>query len=193
MSSLPLSVPPHLVGGPYGHGLRGGYYGNSAPVAGTALPVGYTSGSLAYPADPAVGRSFGFLQYGDLSQRVRQAPVVNGITWDDSNVLTVNHFHHGDHHHHHHQRQVHHFHDLHLMGTADETLDLRGTPQVATNVIAGDALPQLKLRPDTVGYSAFTDLQTQIASGPRLTGGGAYSGSYSGVAPLPTTRRHSLV
>eukprot|EP01012_Entosiphon_sulcatum_P034249 TRINITY_DN43415_c0_g1_i1.p1 TRINITY_DN43415_c0_g1~~TRINITY_DN43415_c0_g1_i1.p1 ORF type:complete len:168 (+),score=16.30 TRINITY_DN43415_c0_g1_i1:22-525(+) len=137
--------------------------------------------------DLGVGRSFGFLQYADLGLRQRQAPVVNGITWDDSKVLTVNHFHHGDHHHHHHQRQVHHFHDLHLMGTADETLDLRGTPQVQTSVIAGDAAPQLRLRPDTVGLNAFVDLNSQIGGA-----GPSYLDPRPLPSALPVTRRRSV-
>eukprot|EP01012_Entosiphon_sulcatum_P012704 TRINITY_DN1800_c0_g1_i1.p1 TRINITY_DN1800_c0_g1~~TRINITY_DN1800_c0_g1_i1.p1 ORF type:complete len:250 (-),score=44.78 TRINITY_DN1800_c0_g1_i1:169-918(-) len=188
----------------YGGAASGGRYGyahdaHAPPPAPIPAPGaeyyggragGYYSGDLAgsrqvQRLDGNAGNSFGFLRYADTSARQRTAPVVNELRWDDGTILSLNHYHHGDHHHHHHQRQVHHFHDLHLMGSADETLDLRGTPEVITNVIGTDAPPQLRLRPDDVGRNAFVDLQFQIANPPAPVGGRPYSpvGAYP---PPPT-------
>eukprot|EP01010_Urceolus_cornutus_P000233 NODE_1033_length_1150_cov_333.712988_g785_i0.p1 GENE.NODE_1033_length_1150_cov_333.712988_g785_i0~~NODE_1033_length_1150_cov_333.712988_g785_i0.p1 ORF type:complete len:350 (-),score=128.38 NODE_1033_length_1150_cov_333.712988_g785_i0:99-1097(-) len=75
--------------------------------------------------------------------------------WDDQLVLSDGHHHVGDHHFSHHRRNIHHFADWHLLGSAMEVMDLRGSPEVRTIVVPSDNPPQMKLRPDLVGRHAF--------------------------------------
>lgn len=68
-----------------------------------------------------------------------------------------------EHHYHHVQRHVHHFHDVHIIGSADETVDLSTAPQTVTKVIppedgtpAENALPSLNVDPQHLGKWAMT-------------------------------------
>eukprot|EP00999_Lentomonas_sp_LEN2_P000227 NODE_1222_length_947_cov_115.160976_g1176_i0.p1 GENE.NODE_1222_length_947_cov_115.160976_g1176_i0~~NODE_1222_length_947_cov_115.160976_g1176_i0.p1 ORF type:complete len:200 (+),score=33.12 NODE_1222_length_947_cov_115.160976_g1176_i0:76-675(+) len=104
---------------------------------------------------------------GRFSELARpDGPFQSGPVWDDSKVLSEQHYHHGDHIHHHHQRHFHNFHDLHLIAAATETMDLRNTPQVDTRVIPSENGPiDMKLRPDLIGRTVFDNGAQQYGFG----------------------------
>eukprot|EP00999_Lentomonas_sp_LEN2_P000566 NODE_1565_length_809_cov_159.193548_g1516_i0.p1 GENE.NODE_1565_length_809_cov_159.193548_g1516_i0~~NODE_1565_length_809_cov_159.193548_g1516_i0.p1 ORF type:complete len:193 (-),score=32.76 NODE_1565_length_809_cov_159.193548_g1516_i0:148-726(-) len=106
------------------------------------------------------GRGSG--RFGELE---RPGGPVMGVHYDDSKILSEQHYHHGDHIHHHHQRHFHNFHDLHLIQSATETMDLRNTPQVETRVIPGEAPMEMRLRPDHIGRMVFENGANQYGFG----------------------------
>eukprot|EP00668_Euglena_longa_P034463 GGOE01044274.1.p1 GENE.GGOE01044274.1~~GGOE01044274.1.p1 ORF type:complete len:489 (+),score=71.87 GGOE01044274.1:90-1469(+) len=119
------------------------------------------------PIDRVRG-SWGFLQFRDDTTTPRNFGLMAGPVFDDNSVLSVNHYHHGDHHHNHWQRHVHHFHDVHVLGSADEVLDLHSDHiQVESTVIPGESMPQMKLRPDVIGRQAFEDGMDSFIAGVR--------------------------
>eukprot|EP00667_Euglena_gracilis_P008128 EG_transcript_8222 len=119
------------------------------------------------PIDRVRG-SWGFLQFKDDTTTPRNFGLTAGPVFDDNAVLSVNHYHHGDHHHNHWQRHVHHFHDVHVLGSADEVLDLHSDHiQVESTVIPGESMPQMKLRPDVIGRQAFEDGMDSFIAGVR--------------------------
>jgi len=133
---------------------------------------------MAYPPNPygganACGLPTGRGRFGELERP--GGPYSSGVIWDNNKILSEQNYHHGDHHHHHHQRHMHHFHDLHLISSATETMDLRNTPQVDTRVIPGTGAIDMKLRPDCIGRMVFENGAQQYGFGVqyRLDGSSA--------------------
>eukprot|EP01005_Ploeotia_sp_CARIB1_P001672 NODE_584_length_725_cov_76.205686_g575_i0.p1 GENE.NODE_584_length_725_cov_76.205686_g575_i0~~NODE_584_length_725_cov_76.205686_g575_i0.p1 ORF type:complete len:163 (-),score=52.42 NODE_584_length_725_cov_76.205686_g575_i0:237-656(-) len=110
---------------------------------------------MAVPPGPPGSGPWGVQPLGNLRYAYDLDRLHSSVVFDDSRIVSEQHYHHGDHHHHHHQRHLHHFHDLHLVNSATETLDLRHTPQVDTRVIPGAAPIEMKLRPDLLGRMVF--------------------------------------
>eukprot|EP00998_Keelungia_sp_KM082_P008800 NODE_4983_length_734_cov_84.436573_g4960_i0.p1 GENE.NODE_4983_length_734_cov_84.436573_g4960_i0~~NODE_4983_length_734_cov_84.436573_g4960_i0.p1 ORF type:complete len:197 (-),score=35.68 NODE_4983_length_734_cov_84.436573_g4960_i0:87-677(-) len=132
------------AGGAYGAASRSAYASSAATSHGVGVPYRFVSGE----------------------GRFRDQGMSSGVVFDDSRIVSENHYHHGDHLHHHHQRHLHHFHDLHLINSASETLDLRNTPQVDSRVIPSETGPMdMQLRPDLIGRMVFENGANQYGFG----------------------------
>jgi len=145
------SSGPGLGGVGVAHGVGAAY----PPSLGRAQ----TSGQCNW-----AGWGHGGGRFGEL-QRAGGA-MSHAVVFDDNKIISEQHYHHGDHHHHHHQRHLHHFHDLHLIQEATETMDLRNTPQVCTRVIPSETgAMEMRLRPDLIGRNVFDNGANQYGFG----------------------------
>jgi len=175
----------HLESQYHRYSRGGGHYGHTA-AAGGAYGGGYGGGFERRGSagnGNFCGWSGGSGRFGELTRP--EGPLSQGVQFDDSKIISEQHYHHGDHHHHHHQRHMHHFHDLHLIQSATETMDLRNTPSVDTRVIPSDNGPiDMKLRPDCIGKMVFENGADQYGFGVhyRMDEGLGGSGGSGGAA-----------